>query len=96
MIRFDKLTQRAQEALEGAVDIVRRGKQQEVDVEHLFLTLLEQKESIVSPLLEKMGVSIFALREDLKGIISSRAKVEGKAVQPHFSSRLVRVLERLK
>jgi len=45
MMRFDRFTQRAQDSAMRAYEIMQRYGHTQVDVEHLFLALLEQPEA---------------------------------------------------
>ena len=56
-MQFDKLTVKSQEALQEAKAIAERNNHQQIDVEHLLLALLNQKEGIVIPILQKLGAN---------------------------------------
>ena len=62
MISFDKLTMKAQEAVENTVSRARSLQHQQIETEHLLFSLLERKDTIVVPLLLKLGVDVDALR----------------------------------
>ncbi len=76
-MRPERLTLKAQEALQGAQAEARRRDHQAVDVEHLVLALLAQPEGVAAPILEKIGVepSLLASRveDELRAIPSSCA-----------------------
>ena len=55
-MQLDKLTIRSQEALQAAQRVAQEHSHQEVDGEHLLLALLNQSESLIPELLEKIGV----------------------------------------
>ncbi len=55
-MRPERLTVKAQEALQAAQAQARRRDHQAVDVEHLVLAMLEQAEGTARPVLEKMGI----------------------------------------
>src|SRR5947209_15935137 len=63
MINPEKLTVKAGEALNEAINLARRNGNPVVYDLHLLSALLEQDESIVVPVLQKLGVSVAALRE---------------------------------
>src|SRR5690349_20428107 len=63
MINPDKLTVKATEALNAAVDLARRAGNPLVYDLHLLMGLLDQDEGIVVPVLQKLGVSVAQLRE---------------------------------
>ena len=58
MINPDRLTVKATEALNEAVDLARRAGNPLVYDLHLLLALLTQDEGIVVPILQKLGVSV--------------------------------------
>ena len=63
MINPDRLTVKASEALNEAVDLARRAGNPLVYDLHLLMALLTQDEGIVVPILQKLGVSVAQLRE---------------------------------
>jgi ATP-dependent Clp protease ATP-binding subunit ClpB len=93
MARFDKLTLKAQEALQAAQDIASKAHNQQVDVEHLLLTLVEQADGVVLPLLKKLGADAGRLRDDIQAAIGRLPKVEG-LVQTYLAPRLGKLFER--
>ena len=54
--RFDKLTQKAQEAVQQAQEIAGQNGHQAVHPLHLLIALSREREGIVRPVLEKCGV----------------------------------------
>ena len=63
MINPDRLTVKAGEALQEALNLARRAGNPLVYDVHLLLVLLDQDEGIVVPLIQKLGVSVAAVRE---------------------------------
>ena len=55
-MRFDKLTIKAQEAIQDAQNVATRFQHSTLDVEHLLLALLEQNGGTTNALLEKIGI----------------------------------------
>ncbi|MBN1670938.1 MAG: ATP-dependent chaperone ClpB [Kiritimatiellae bacterium] len=90
-MQMDRFTIKAQEVISHAQRLAEQHRHAEVDVEHLALALLDQKEGIVSPLLERLGVSADALRGELLTVLTSRASVEG-ATDQYISRALKLVL----
>ncbi len=72
MIRFDRLTIKAQEALAEAQKLAEKAGHQQLDVEHLALALVRQSEGLTQSLLNKLGadpaVLARALEQELKKI----------------------------
>ena len=54
--RFDKLTQKAQEAVQQAQQLAAQNGHQAVQPLHLLLALVSEREGIVRPVLEKCGL----------------------------------------
>src|SRR5688572_3597990 len=92
MINPDRLTVKATEALNEAVDLARRAGNPLVYDLHLFLALLAQDEGIVVPILQKLGVSVAQLRETV-GREMGRYPKQSNA-QPTLSRELNQVFDR--
>src|SRR5687768_14248239 len=90
----DKLTMKAQAALQGAQSIAHERSHQEMDGEHLLLALLEQEESLVRPVLQGLGVNVKMLGNDLLRELERRVKVTGTSSRDVFlSNHLKRALD---
>src|ERR1700735_1143933 len=76
-MQAEKLTTKAQEALQAAQRIAQEHSHQEVDGEHLFAALLAQEDGLIQPLLQKLGVAIPKLSADLESALQKRVKVQG-------------------
>jgi ATP-dependent Clp protease ATP-binding subunit ClpB len=88
-MQIEKFTLKAQEALQEAKAIAERKNHQQIDVEHLLFALLEQKEGIVIPILQKLGANTDLIRSQLEGELSRIPTVTGGgAGQVYLSSRL--------
>ena len=77
MADFSKLTQKAQEAFQAAQEKAVRYSHQEVDGEHLLLSLLEQEDGLAARLIERLGVRPAELRARLEEDLDKRPKVKG-------------------
>jgi ATP-dependent Clp protease ATP-binding subunit ClpB len=73
----DRLTIKAQEALQQAQQAAQRNANQEVDTVHLLAALLEQKDSLVPALLGKLGLPVPVLAASVQREIDRRPKVHG-------------------
>ncbi len=90
--RFDKFTIKAQEAVQGAVELAaNRGNPQATPV-HLLHALLAEREGIVRPLFQKIGVDLGHLERITEAELSHLPKVSGGA-QPQPDQELVKVFE---
>ncbi len=95
MIRFEKLTVKAQEALAEAQSIASSHDQQQVEVEHLLAALLAQPEGTASSLLKKMGVDPGTVAGEVDREIERIPQVYGPGSgQVYVSQRLNAVLDR--
>ena len=96
MMRFDRFTERAQDAAAGAYEIVKRYSHTQVDTEHLFLALLEQNDGAVPQLLNQLNVDVTAMQERLDEELRNSPKVAvygGGVGQVFYTPRIRTVLE---
>jgi ATP-dependent Clp protease ATP-binding subunit ClpB len=92
MLRFDKMTVKAQEALQQANDVAARHENQQIEPVHLLEALVSQTDGVVPPLLARLGISE-ALAQEIEREIARLPKVQGFA-QQHLGKPLNSVLER--
>lgn len=76
-MRFDKLTLKAQEAIQEAQTYAEKFKHSSVEVEHALFALLSQSEGITKPLLEKLSVDPEIVKAQLQKELDSLPKVSG-------------------
>ncbi|MGA7648461.1 MAG: ATP-dependent chaperone ClpB, partial [Terriglobales bacterium] len=95
-IRWDKFTVKAQEAVQRANELASEHGNPELAPLHLLAALVEDKEGIVAPVLEKIGIGPQAVLSDLYKEIEKLPKVSGSggAQQPAMSSQINQVLEK--
>jgi ATP-dependent Clp protease ATP-binding subunit ClpB len=87
-MRPDKFTQKMQEALQAAQDVAAQFDQQEITNEHFLLALLDQTDGVTRPLLEKMGVTVPQLRDQLNTELERRPKIQGGNVDQRIGNEL--------
>jgi len=94
-MRLDKLTLKAQEAMQEAKNIADRYNHQQMDVEHLLLALVEQSEGIIVPILQRIGVDTDQLKTRLNAHLGSLPQVYGGGGidQIYITPRLNKMLE---
>jgi ATP-dependent Clp protease ATP-binding subunit ClpB len=93
-MNIDKFTLKAQEALQEAKTIAERKHHQQIDVEHLLLALLEQKEGVVLPILQRLGANLDLMISQLEEELNRIPKVTGGgAGQVYLSSRLNEIFD---
>jgi ATP-dependent Clp protease ATP-binding subunit ClpB len=93
MLRFDKMTVKAQEAVQESQEIAARHENQAIEPLHLLVALVEQKDGVVPPLLARLGIRNELLMQDVDREISRLPKVQGFG-QHNMSRALNDVLER--
>ena len=71
-IRWDKFTVKAQEAVQRANDLASEHGNPELQPVHLLAALLEDKEGIVPPVLEKIGIGPQAVLNGSVGVSECR------------------------
>jgi ATP-dependent Clp protease ATP-binding subunit ClpB len=89
-MQLDRLTIKAQGALQQAQQIAHRYSHQEMDGEHLLLALIEQTESLIPELLQKLGVTSVRLKADLETELERRHKVQGATSADVFLSQALK------
>ncbi|MEX2283230.1 MAG: ATP-dependent chaperone ClpB [Gemmatimonadota bacterium] len=93
MLNQDRLTIKAAETIQAAAqEAARRGNPAVEDL-HLLSALLEQEESVVVPVLQKVGVNIARLRQLLAEALKRLPKQSGGS-SPSLSRELNQILER--
>ncbi len=93
MLRFEKMTVKAQEAVQSAQEVAARQENQQIEPLHLLAALVTQADGVVSPLLARLGVRSEALSQEIDREIARLPKVQGFA-QQHMGRSLNDVLER--
>jgi ATP-dependent Clp protease ATP-binding subunit ClpB len=93
-MRLDKLTLKAQEALQGAQQIAERLQHSVVDAEHLLAATLEAEDGVAAPLVKKIGADPLRLRADVSGDLDRLAKMSGAPTGANMSTRLQTVLQK--
>ncbi len=98
MMRFDRFTERAQEAAQRAAEIIRRYGHNQIDTEHILLALLEQQDGVVPLILARLNVRVEALSEKLDYTLrtSPRASLFGMGAgqQVFITPRVKRIIDR--
>jgi len=91
---FNKLTLKAQEAIQSAQEIAANNSNQVIEPEHLLAGLLQDKEGLVRNILLKLGANVGYIESKLYEIINRLPKVSGAITGDQSISReLSEVLE---
>ena len=82
MMQFDRYTERAQEALMRAYEILHRYQHSQADTEHLFLALIEQTDGMVGQILQHLGANLPEMQKELEQILNRAPKTGGPNLNP--------------
>ncbi len=76
-MNLNKLTQKSQEALSEAQNIAISRGHQAVDVDHLTLALLSQKDGLIPTILEKIGANAATVSARIERLLAEKPRVTG-------------------
>ncbi len=96
MMRFDRFTERAQEAAQRAAEIIQRYGHNQIDTEHILLALIEQPQGVISQILEVLKVDPNMLADRLDYILRTSPKASifgGGAGQIFITPRVKRIVD---
>jgi ATP-dependent Clp protease ATP-binding subunit ClpB len=93
-IRWDKFTVKAQEAMQRGSELASEHGNPELQPLHLLAALLEDKEGIVPPVLEKIGIGPQAVLSEIYRDFEKLPKISGAAAQPTLSQAANQLLDR--
>src|SRR5215469_13700323 len=93
-IRWDKFTLKAQEAMQRANQLASEHGNPELLPLHLLAALLEDREGIVPPVLEKIGIGPQAVLNEVYQEIERLPKISGAAAQPSLSEAASQLFDR--
>lgn len=96
MMRFDRFTERAQEAAQRAAEIIQRYGHNQIDTEHILLALIEQPEGVIPQILEILNIEPSILEERLDYILRTSPKASifgGGAGQVFITPRVKRIID---
>ena len=96
MMRFDRFTERAQDAAARAYEILQRYGHNQVDTEHILLALLEQPEGIIPQILDMLNVEGELIQQRLDDVLRASPKAAvygGGAGQVFITPRVKRIID---
>ena len=96
MMRFDRFTERAQEAAQRAAEIIQRYGHNQIDTEHILLALIEQPQGVITQILEILKVNPASIAERLDYILRTTPKASifgGGAGQIFITPRVKRIID---
>src|SRR5437899_2185123 len=94
MIKPERLTVKAAEALQQAGALARARGNPVINDAHLFSALLAQEDGIVVPLLQKVGLNVTQLRTETERELERFPKQSGAAAEPTLSREISQALDR--
>ena len=96
MMRFDRFTERAQEAAQRAAEIIQRYGHNQIDTEHILLALIEQPGGVIPQILETLNVAGSTLIDRLDAALRATPKANifgGGAGQIFITPRVKRIID---
>jgi len=97
MMRFDRFTERAQEAAQRAAEIIQRYGHNQIDTEHILLALIEQPGGVIPQILQNLNINAPQLSERLDQTLRMSPKANifggGGAGQIFITPRVKRIID---
>jgi ATP-dependent Clp protease ATP-binding subunit ClpB len=93
MFRFDKLTQKAQEAVQQAQSIAEKHQHQAIHPVHLLIALSNEREGIVRPVLERLNIQPDAIVSEAERVLETLPKISGQPAGQLLSPPINQVFE---
>ncbi len=96
MMRFDRFTERAQDAAQRAAEITQRYGHNQIDTEHILLAMIEQPQGVIPQILERLNIETDALTDRIDSQLHSTPKANiygGGAGQIFITPRVKRVID---
>ena len=90
---FEKLTNKSKELVQDVVNLASRKKHQYIAPEHLLKVLLDDKDGLISGLLENAGGNVADIRRAADDAVERIPQVSGAAVQSLMSQDFTRVMQ---
>ena len=87
-MRMDKLTIKAQEALQAAHELASSRAHQELTPEHVIAALLDQQDGVTGALLRKLGVDTQTVRQAVAAALDAQPQVSGNAGDIYLGRRV--------
>ena len=93
-MRLDRFTIKSQEALNEAQSVAEKYQHQQIDAEHMLLTLITQEGGIVTPMLQRIGANVSLMKGQLEEGLKKIPKVYGAGEGVYLSPRLKKILDK--
>src|ERR1700756_254643 len=89
---LNKFTEKAEQALAGSQKLAARMNNQQIEPEHLLLSLLDQEKGLAAAVLNKAGVSVDAITVKVQRDLERLPRVTGD-VEPRLTQRLIKLVD---
>ena len=90
-MNYDQFTLKAQDAIQQANSIAQQEDHSEIGTEHLLLALLEQEDGVIPPLVERIGLKVSTLIQQVEDLLATYPRITGNA-QVSFSPELQKII----
>lgn len=90
-MNYENFTIKTQEALQEASSIANKNDNSEIGAEHVLQALLEQKDGLIAPIVERIGIQVPELLNKTRELVRSNSKVSGNA-NLYLSSEMQKIL----
>jgi len=87
-----KMTEKVQEAFLSAQTMAMQHHHQQLDVEHLLLSLLQQQDGLAKRVLELLHIDVDAFYQDVQALLTKKPEVLGAGNQVYMSHRLQQLI----
>ena len=91
LMNYENFTIKTQEALQEASSIANKNDNSEIGAEHVLQALLEQKDGLIAPIVERIGIQVPELLNKTRELVRSNPKVSGNA-NLYLSSEMQKIL----
>ena len=93
-MQADRFTVKSQEAVAAAQVLAQTRRNPEIAPPHLLVSLLEQEDGLVVPILQKLGADTAAIAARANEAVAALPKLSGEGEEPRMSSGLAAVLRK--
>ena len=93
-MRQERFTEQAQEALALSQELLRQYRHSQWDVEHILLALLQQEQGLVGDILQKLGVDVDAVRQEVVAALEKFPKAAYETGQVYVTPRIANLIRK--
>ena len=93
LLRPEKFTEQAQQAIAGSQELVRQYRHSQWDVEHVLLALLQIEDGLPVQILSQMGVPADTIRSQLRKALEGSPKMASEGNQVYGTPRVAKLMD---